>query len=108
MLQKLHWSQILKEGKVNTPNTAVFLFTYLCVLNFLDYCNIQLGPGHGEQFLVNNRDSSWAVQASIAEETCSHCAAERLGSGKQATAQLTQVWLYSQDMTKRNHILTLS
>lgn len=27
MLQKLHWSQILKEGKVNIPNTAVFLFT---------------------------------------------------------------------------------
>lgn len=91
MLQKWHQSQILKADKVNASNTAVSLFTYSCALNLLDCRNTQLGPGQGQQFLVNSTDSRGAVQASIAEETSSHCAADGLVLGKSATAKLTQV-----------------
>lgn len=86
MLQKLHWSQILKEGKVNIPNTAVFLFTSvywsLWTTAILSWC--QGTSLHRQLFTL--------LQRSLCQ------------GSQQIHTTLT---VYSQDMTKRNHILTL-
>lgn len=101
MWHKLHWSQILKEGKVDTAYTAVFLFAYICVLNLLDYCSSQLGPGQGEQLLDNGRDSGGALQTSIAEVTSLEHCREDCVKGVCNYQTHTSLTVYSQAITQK-------
>lgn len=92
ILQKLHWSQILKEGKVNIPNSAAY-FNLLTSVYWTLWTTAMLSWRQGREskfysIVQTPGEQYWH----LLHRRPLHTAAERLASGKSATAKLRQVW----------------